>query len=128
MGNNAIKINSSFELTKVMHNLESNNFNFSIINDINFSRINFNEERWLQDINQEFPQNSNIGNNNDLYTYIKVIICIMSIGIILYIIRVIMKCFQLKSKCNFDSNGKKSQRSKIILGLVIQMLNLKRII
>ena len=114
MGSNAIKLNASSEINKIRNNYKINNIihKFSLIKNLNLSRINFKETEYLQDFNQEFYQDSNLGNHKELHIYIKTFICLMSIGIILYIVKAILKCFQLKTKCNFDSTSSKKEKIK----------------
>ena len=107
---NAIKLNTSFELKIIEDNYKINGIikKFSLIKNLNLSRIDIKELQKVQDLNQESHQDSNIGSNNDLHIYIKIFLVLMSIAISLYIVKLILKCFRLKSKCNFDSTaGKK---------------------
>ena len=84
---------------------------FSLIKNLNLSRINIKELQRYQDLNQESHQDSNTGNSSDLHIYIKVFLVFMKIATCLYIIKLVFKCFKLKSKCNFDfTAGKKKTK------------------
>ena len=64
-----------------------------------------------QDLNHKSPQDSNNGQSKDLHNYIKVFLVFSSIATGLYIVKLVCKCFKLKSKCNFDStSGKKKNK------------------
>ena len=101
-GSNAVKINSSFEVARIAHNIQ--NINFSYSKDIKFTRINFTNinDISLLDPNIEFSHKL----KNHSFDNVDLLICIVSTAIIVYLIISCIKCINFKAKCNIQSKNK----------------------
>ena len=107
VGSNAVKINSSFEVARIAHNIQNINFSFS--KDIKFNRINFTNinDISLLDPNIEFSHKL----KNQSFDNVDVLICIVSIAIIFYIIISCIKCIKFKAHCKLQSKNNNNIKS-----------------
>ena len=102
MGNNAVEVNDTYEISKFSHNMQSINFTF--LNDIKFNRINFSnlKDISLLDPNIEFSHKL----KNHSFDNVDLLILIVSTAIIVYLIISCFKCINFKGKCNIQSKNK----------------------
>ena len=99
VGSNAVKLNNTYEISKVTHNM--NSINFTLLKDITFKKINFSNlmDMPLLDSNIEFSHKL----KNQSFDNVDVLICIVSTAIIFYILIQCIKCIKFKAHCKLQS-------------------------
>ena len=98
----AVKLNDTYEISKVAHNMQS--INFTYLNDITFNRINFSnlKDISLLDPNIEFSHKL----KNHSFDNVDLLILIVSTAIIIYLIILCLKCIDFNGKCKIQSKNK----------------------
>ena len=102
VGSNAVKLNDTYEILKIAHNIQS--INFTYLNEKKFNRINFSNlnDISLLDPNIEFSHKL----KNHSFDNCFLLICIVSTAIIVYLMISCIKCINFKAKCNIQSKNK----------------------
>ena len=108
MGSKAIKLNNTFEVTRIVHNIR--NQNFTLLKELAFKKNSFTSimNTPLLDSKVEFSHKL----KNYSFEYIEILINLISFAILLYIVVVIVKCIKFLSINKTKDNKKSYKNSK----------------